>query len=1084
MANQISGTFTIIIRSQGGNYTIEANGPKNIRVALRPAPELKDLLSDQQIAANLKDLSSQAAPITPTTIQKLGNALYDSLFDDRELLLAFGKVQGGANADNGVRLKLQIEPAELTALPWETLHDGNDWVSTQSILPLVRKLDLPENRRPLQKLQIRGALRILFVGASPADLEPLKVEKTADELESLLAEPIKKKRIVFDKLLNATLDDVRKALLKDYHIVYFAGHGSPEGIFLDDGQGDVETQAGKKVRTNGDKSLVSAETLAEGLRGKQTRLVFLAACETSKTSEGSRLMRGFAQDLADRANLPAIVAMQYFISDMQANPLTTQFFAALAAGRPVDTAMAEARAALIKKGQVSRDVFSPVLYLQANDGALFPKAKNLPAILLGLGLSIALVIGVIFARSAQINQMQASIQASQNILAGHVVAPEAPEALINSLQAAKTLSDSPLLRFFKPDPQLQEQVSLSLQEAVYQVREHNRINIPKGSIQAVFSPNGRLIATVQVDGTVSIWDQTGRSSPQLNPIKAGGQVSSIGFTPDSQQLITVVDQQAKWWDLNGQQIGSNLDLSSLFDSNNPVIAPNGKSIEYSNGLLKDLESGTWLTQSPSSGTVYNGAFSPDGKLFLMPSFSGTAISIVDAEIQNKKIADITDLPFFNSNIPVSVRFSPDSRFIAAGGYQDDTIYLWDLKGNQLVKFRADQAGIVDMSFSPDGTQMATIGNDSTLRIWQNLEGKKFKSYSFDQASDNVGISANGQLAVVSTSDGIVSWDLQAGQQSPLQLPLSDVISELHFSADGHSLAVVEYKGNIHLVDLEQKQVFNTFMGNDVDYYQGTFTQQNYGRFLQGLSLSNSGDLLALGGSNSITVYSRNGKPLKEFKEGPDPEQGEMVPNWVQATAFDPNNSDVLATATVYGKVRLWNWKEGKELLSTPINANSTQTFIVVFSPNGNEIATAGFDGTPNGVRLWNRSGQKLAEFTGHIGKVSQVIFSPDGSLLATAGLDGTARIWNLAGQELKEYKYYQNQGNNPIQSIAFSQDGKQLVIAHSASPGSGLQIDFMQIESLDNLFAQGCEWIGDYLENNTDVSKTNKHLCDKIVNSK
>jgi len=175
MVGQISSTLTITIKKQAEDYTIEASGPKGIKVDPQPAPQLKTLLSDQQITNALKDLSSQTAPATTDAIQKLGKDLFDSLFTDRELLLAFGKVQGRASSDSGARLRLQIEPIELADLPWETLHDGKDWLSAQSTKPLVRKLALSNNRKPLQKLQVRGALRILFVGASPEELDPLKV---------------------------------------------------------------------------------------------------------------------------------------------------------------------------------------------------------------------------------------------------------------------------------------------------------------------------------------------------------------------------------------------------------------------------------------------------------------------------------------------------------------------------------------------------------------------------------------------------------------------------------------------------------------------------------------------------------------------------------------------------------------------------------------------------------------------------------------------------------------------------------------------------------------------------------------------
>jgi len=68
---------------------------------------------------------------------------------------------------------------------------------------------------------------------------------------------------------------------------------------------------------------------------------------------------------------------------------------------------------------------------------------------------------------------------------------------------------------------------------------------------------------------------------------------------------------------------------------------------------------------------------------------------------------------------------------------------------------------------------------------------------------------------------------------------------------------------------------------------------------------------------------------------------------------------------------------------------------VVFSPDGQILATAGDDGT---VRLWDVAthSQIGAPITASSGNgVDAVAFSPDGRILATAGGDGTARLWDV-----------------------------------------------------------------------------------------
>jgi WD40 repeat protein len=66
---------------------------------------------------------------------------------------------------------------------------------------------------------------------------------------------------------------------------------------------------------------------------------------------------------------------------------------------------------------------------------------------------------------------------------------------------------------------------------------------------------------------------------------------------------------------------------------------------------------------------------------------------------------------------------------------------------------------------------------------------------------------------------------------------------------------------------------------------------------------------------------------------------------------------------------------------------------VTVSPDGKNIATAGYDGI---VRIVNaESGERLRKLEGHIGSIFSVAFSPDGKRIVTGGEDKTIRIWTL-----------------------------------------------------------------------------------------
>src|SRR5205823_752438 len=80
--------------------------------------------------------------------------------------------------------------------------------------------------------------------------------------------------------------------------------------------------------------------------------------------------------------------------------------------------------------------------------------------------------------------------------------------------------------------------------------------------------------------------------------------------------------------------------------------------------------------------------------------------------------------------------------------------------------------------------------------------------------------------------------------------------------------------------------------------------------------------------------------------------------------------------------------------------DTTEVNSLAFRPDGEQIATAGGDGT---VKVWDvRSGKVIQTLPGHRRYVFSVAFRPpDGRYLASAGADRTIRLWDLrTGQEV------------------------------------------------------------------------------------
>ena len=99
------------------------------------------------------------------------------------------------------------------------------------------------------------------------------------------------------------------------------------------------------------------------------RLIVLDACKGAKLATDP--FRSTAPALI-RAQIPAVVAMQFTVPEEATRAFATEFYRALAQGFPIDACVTEGRKAVMNATGLGRaDWGIPVVYTRAHDGRLF-----------------------------------------------------------------------------------------------------------------------------------------------------------------------------------------------------------------------------------------------------------------------------------------------------------------------------------------------------------------------------------------------------------------------------------------------------------------------------------------------------------------------------------------------------------------------------------------------------------------------------------------------------------------------------------------------------------------------------------------
>ena len=296
------------------------------------------------------------------------DTLFAWLFADATLREAWEHARG-QHPQRRIRLRIDATAPELHALPWESLRDpatGLDLAATDAT-PFSRYLaGMWHPGTPL----LTRPLKLLVAIAAPENLADYGLAPLDAEAEwAALCEVTASQEVTLTRLpAPCTLTTFEAELRRGYHALHLIAHGvyrkeKGAALFLTDDDNQVAPM------TDADFAAMLKRQLADSDPdgAERLRLVFLASCQ-SATRDSADAFRGLAPRLVE-AGVPAIVAMQDYVSLTAAREFSRAFYRQLATHGRVDLASNQARAALLTAG--STEAATPVVFSRLRSGKLF-----------------------------------------------------------------------------------------------------------------------------------------------------------------------------------------------------------------------------------------------------------------------------------------------------------------------------------------------------------------------------------------------------------------------------------------------------------------------------------------------------------------------------------------------------------------------------------------------------------------------------------------------------------------------------------------------------------------------------------------